>query len=201
MEKPIMADVASTVWIERLREARMQPELGDPKHPEHAAAGLELAVALGWCRLTGTKPGDLDGTLPADIAVAAGTQLIARLAEETKEARTLDDRYTEELEEDEELADDICLSALEEAMDANAAMLAIQEASWADQRVKELADQVTRALSEYSDALWEQRHVLCAVHDHQALKNWAAAFDGHWPLPWWLQSLIWKWFGLCALPK
>jgi len=184
-----MADVASTVWIERLREARMQPELGDPKHPEHAAAGLELAVALGWCRLTGTDPGDLDGTMPADIAGVAAAHLIARLTEETKEARTLDDRYTEALEEDEELADDICLSAYEEAMDAQAAMLSIHEASWADMRIKALADQVTRALSEYSDALWEQRYALCAVRDHQALKNWAAALDGHWPLPWWLQMM------------
>jgi hypothetical protein len=90
---------------------------------------------------------------------------------------------------DEELAAGICLSAYEEAMDAQAAMFAIQEASWADMRIKALADQVTRALSEYSVALWQQRYALCAVRDHQALKNWAAALDGHWPLPWWLQEV------------
>src|SRR5262249_34712833 len=115
--------------VDALRAALVQEELAEfgragPVTERAREAACDLAVAVGRCRLFGSEPGeDLDGTLPAPVALAAAVALAERLRGWAEEASTLGRRWDEN--DDPIEAEDLCLDLLEMRMDAWAAYVAI----------------------------------------------------------------------------
>ncbi len=173
---------------------------------EAAAAAYQVAVALGFCRLFGVDPGDLDGVLPPGMAVAAARQLSSLLDHWTNEdVPTLPQRWEDAAHPAE--AEEMCLELLEARMEAWAAYIAIDEA-FAEmlespdapvdpQFMSALAhelDDLPAAFDEFDDALTEQIPLLATAVDTELLNNWRAflAEPFRERLPWWLDGTLEK---------
>ncbi len=84
--------------------------------PDFPAAAYELAVALGFVRVYGVEAGDLDGTLPPNVAVAAGKRLIERLAAARSRLEKLGDEW--DAAEDEIVGDALIYEILDADLEA-----------------------------------------------------------------------------------
>lgn len=157
-------------------------------------AAYNVAVGLGKCRLFGIKvPEDIDGFLPANMAVAAAEVA----AEETRRCAEWAKRLVEVF--DNSLgyeAMDHCCGVLESCMDVYAAMQAIMDsldAEW-DGELFCAAHQLAMAIDERDRILWEKDNleILSIVVELPLLANWRSTLVEPWrtALPWWLDGTL-----------
>jgi hypothetical protein len=190
--------------VEELRCALSQPELAEANDlglrssvPARQAA-FELARALGRCRLFGVDAGDLDGSLPAQVALAAASEFVEWLATAIADAERLP-RDWEACDEPFE-ADDLSLDLLITRMDAWAAFLTIDEAYQKAIEARSPAagefhapmDQVLDALNRLDQQLLQRTDYLEVAGETELLDNWrhllADEFRVAWP--WWLDGRL-----------
>jgi hypothetical protein len=178
---------------EELRAALAQPDLSG------AQAAYRLAVALGRCRLFGVEPGaDLDGTLPAELALPAAATLAGQLEVLTEEARQLGPRWDCAVDPIE--ADGLCVDLLDARMEAWAALSAIDEANRAcrdagepgEVPLAQALDHVHDRLEAFDSVLAEQVDILATVADTRLLDNWRGLLGAEHRrrLPWWLDGRL-----------
>jgi hypothetical protein len=201
--------------LDELRAALSQPELEALEHPAKQApaipgackAALQVAFALGYCRLYGVAiEEDLDGVLPAQTALAAATALHQRLAEMARLVGEGDEPERERegsavlLTEDEEFF----LDLLEGRMDAWAAFTAIEEAlqdclaapaAEADpleDQLDKAVDLLVEAAADLDERMCRQVKRLAVAADTNLLDNWRALLAEPWrePWPWWLDGTL-----------
>jgi hypothetical protein len=161
-------------------------------------AAVDLAVALGRCRLHGVAlPPEDDGVLPLEIAQAAAARLIDGLGEAGLIARGLGERFDEATDPIE--IEDLCLELLSVRMDAWAAFLAIDEAYAAalededkDEALPSRLMPLLDAIDRYDEALLDQLDVLSIVARTPALGNWRARLAPEFAesLPWFLDRTV-----------
>jgi hypothetical protein len=193
-------------WIEELRLALGDPALAAFEAPQAASPGPEarqasyrLARALGYCRLFGIEPGELDGTLLGREAMTAVEELEHFLSEWTISARRFTDRWGEAGP----LAQYACCAELLEArMDAWAVYLAIFEAheNSVAAREAEVAtltqsiDRMLDALEAFDEVLQQPDHLalLSILTGTQLLQNWRSLLATPYSevLPWWLDGTL-----------
>ncbi|MCL6502310.1 MAG: hypothetical protein K6T86_06455 [Pirellulales bacterium] len=192
-----------------LAEALAAPALSQwegstPPSAEVPLAAYQVAVALGRCRLFGVDPGELDGTLPPDMALAAACQLACYLSEWTHvDVPTLPQRWEDAADPAE--AEEMCLELLEARMEAWAAFVAIDEAYAATlvagdapphpetaARLAHELDGLPARLDAFDHALAEQIPLLATAADTQLLNNWRALLAPPYRelLPWWLDGTL-----------
>lgn len=184
--------------------ALSQLEGSTPLSPEVPLAAYQVAVALGRCRLFGVDPGELDGTLPPDMALAAARQLAFYLSEWAHvHVPTLPQRWEDAADPTE--AEEMCLELLEARMEAWAAFVAIDEAYAATlvagdapphpetaARLAHELDDLPARLDALDNALAEQIPLLATAADTQLLNNWRALLAPAYRelLPWWLDGTL-----------
>lgn len=170
---------------------------------ESSAAAYQVAVALGRCRLFGVDLGDLDGTLPPRMAVAAAKQLANYLIQWTNDARTLPQRWDDAPHPAE--AEEMCLELLEARMETWAAYIALDEAfaealetpepqdnPQAAAALGAQMDNVPGLINAFDDALIEQIPLLATAANTELLNNWRALLAQPYReiLPWWLDGTL-----------
>jgi hypothetical protein len=181
-----------------LRDAVADPDVRTAG-PGGERTAYRLAVAMGRCRLFGVAPGDdLDGILPASLAVAAATELARCLDGWTAEADRLGERW--DAARDPAEADDLCAGLLGNRMDAWAASLALDEAyhdgaAEGSPQVEDVGtalDRAYAALDRLDEALERQTDVLATITGTRLLKNWRALLAPAFAedLPWWLDGRL-----------
>jgi hypothetical protein len=177
-------------------------ESADLDSPDAAVAGkaaYALALALGRCRLFGVAPGpDLDGTLPADLALRAARVLAEVARQAAADARRLPEAW--DACEDAVEAESLGLDLLHLRMDAWAAFLAVDEGylDALEERVPEAAemgatiDDVLEALDEFDRSAREQVDFLAAAAETNLLDNWRGLLAPPYgnALPWWLDGTL-----------
>lgn len=182
-----------------LAEALAAPELDEfdggagSLSPAARAAALELAIALGQCRLFGAGAGEADGTLPEAMAVAAAEALIERLPQWIEDATTLPQRWDQAVEVEPLEAEDLCTGLLELRMDLWAAWVAIEEALF-DQPVGGVLDTLSERLIELDDALQSSQvlPLLATAAETELFDNWRAFLAPRYreAPPWWLDGTL-----------
>ncbi|MCS7159344.1 MAG: hypothetical protein RMJ19_02630, partial [Gemmatales bacterium] len=159
---------------------------GAPADQETHTQALEAAVALGYCRLYDITLGEEDGVLPKAIAQVAAVALASQLDNLIQDAENLPQRWDETEEPSER--DELCLSLLEERMNAQAAYIAIEEAlleaqsegeiSWAEYSMT--LDSLIQRLEQIDQALRtpDRLHILSTVAHYPLLRNWRQMLGG-----------------------
>ncbi len=161
-----------------------------------ARAALQLAQAIGYCRLFGVEIGELDGVLPADVAIAACRELADRVAAWTEQLQELPERYFGAIDgfEAEAASDDVLIAC----MDSWATTAAIEEAYTrcgpeddVDTFSAEL-DRLGDALDEFDRKAREHADLLSTLAKTNLLSNWRSYLVEPWSelLPWWLDGTL-----------
>jgi hypothetical protein len=174
--------------VEVLRQALAHPDL-QPESPHFGQAALDLAVALGWCRLTKAQVSpNLDGTLPSDVALAAVRRLSEQIEDCIVDLETLEARWTDASPIEQ---DDIACTPLEFRMDAWAAQVALREVENVE-GIDHL--QIAFTLGQFDGALRAQIDTLCTIVDLPLLDNWRGTLTEPFlsQLPWWLDGTLEK---------
>jgi hypothetical protein len=190
----------SSGWRTELRHALTQPELARLEHPSDATcrACYHLAVVLGHCRLEDVDLGDLDGSLPAPLALVAA-EMLGRLVDGwIRDVENLRDRLNDVRNGEE--ADELCFGVLEARMEAWAAFVVINEAYQvcAEDRSPEhgrfapLMDTVLGGIETLDRLMQERIDVLARVAAFPLLENWKRLLGptSAEVLPWWLDGRI-----------
>lgn len=194
--------------IDQLRLALARPELSayallsSPVESVGDAAkeaALQLAIALGRCRLFGADTEEAaQGALPTGVAVDAARQLECELEGWTCEAKVL----AEDLDRCEDLIEihSLCCEKLENAMDAWASFLAIDEAYQLDleqgagglSTFGEVLDSCLERLEIFHAGLREQSEHLALAAETELLENWRKMLADEFKqaLPWWLNGTL-----------
>ncbi|MDW8223309.1 MAG: hypothetical protein RMJ82_10200 [Gemmatales bacterium] len=176
---------------------------GAPADQETHTQALEAAVALGYCRLYDITLGEEDGVLPKAIAQVAAVALASQLDNLIQDAENLPQRWDETEEPSER--DELCLSLLEERMNAQAAYIAIEEAlleaqsegeiSWAEYSMT--LDSLIQRLEQIDQALRtpDRLHILSTVAHYPLLRNWRQMLGGDYRFAqfWWLSGQLERW--------
>ena len=162
--------------------------------PMSAQAAYRVAVALGYCRLYGLDVGELDGTLPGYLALAATCRLVQLLPEWVRAAQRLGTSWDERSDADE--ADDLVAGFVEGRTNVLAAELALNEAQTvltedADPLAATVATELRRAESmiyEFNSALERHTDILATLVETPWWFGLRAALAGDYrePFPWWL---------------
>jgi len=190
-------------YVGDLRDALSQEALselsqGAPVGLEGRFAAWHVAVALGRCRLFGADADDLDGTLPAEFAVAAVEAGIGLLDQWAPRAASVDEDWDDcdtPLERDE-----VVCRLLEFRMDVWAALVAIEEAQVAldeegdprSGRLLSLEETLVDDVIAFDASLRRQQEVLATIAELPLLDNWRArlAIPFSELLPWWLEGTL-----------
>lgn len=194
-------------WRAELRLSLQAPELdlvesefSPPDGPSIAACHAAYAVArsLGWCRLTGVDPEDLDGTLPAPLAASAARELAARCQAWAADARELGSRFDTTPSGHE--AEELVLDMLEARMEAWACWLALDEAYWSALEEEDAGIEPLRAATEatgvayddFDNELQPQVPLLSLAAGTRMLENWRSLLAKEYRelLPWWLDGTL-----------
>lgn len=166
---------------------------------EARRAAVRLAAALGNCRLFGVDLGEMDGTLPAAVAIAAAQELAEEVREWARAAETLPERFDDF---DVETVDDQVAEPLDQRMELWAATEAIEEAAdkayvERDSSLEALAgalDELIRAGNTLDDVLTQpaQLEVLSVAAGTHLLDNWRAMLAPRYQdlMPWWLDGVL-----------
>src|SRR5262249_5729213 len=134
-------------------------------------AAVDVAIALGRCRLHGVDLAEDDGVLPLKLAQAAVPRLIAALDRRATIACDLENRLNQAAAPIE--IEDLCLNLLRDRLDAWAAFLAIDEAYAATRETEGMSAAVLpsellpllQAIDRYDEALQAQLDVFTMVAD------------------------------------
>lgn len=189
----------------RLVDARASVALAEaeenPRQPSDQAcdASYEMAVALGWCRLTGVEPtGELNQTLPTNIAWVAACELCKRSVHWIDQVLSMGLRWDAAETPDEK--HHILATLLQSRMDAWAALIAIEEAclvaiTHASPHAQSLLDAEELAaarIEQFDDLLYQERSLLSAILDTNLIRNWRSAMNNLYRdnLPWWLDGTL-----------
>ena len=201
-------------WKESFRQALAQAPLADfqagvePRLPALRAA-YHLAACLGKCRLFGVELGDLDGTIPPEIAAAAADQWGAYLRDWTAATGRLERVWGDAEEEMESL--DRSVDLLTARMESWAVFLAVDEAyqdcvessSPTRQRLGRSLRTALDGLDLFDVTLRGVAIYLAPAAETELLDNWRRllAADYSRTLPWWLDGeleRIWQLAGANA---
>jgi hypothetical protein len=167
----------------------------DVPNDDARRAAYVLAVSVGRCRLFGVlTDGDLDGSLPLDVAVAAAQEMNQHICPELRAgANELPARldFARAIE-----AEDLCADLLGGRLNAWAAVTALDEAYRAEddeslKEVKKLAgalDYLTGELELVDDAVRKVAVELTLVASGHLLENWRRLLAPEFSeiAPWWL---------------
>jgi hypothetical protein len=194
----------SIVHRNQLLAALSRPELHDVSatgQGNRAAleSAYQLALALGRCRIFGTNPGpDLDGTIPASLALAAARELLVLLEGWKEEANSLEQSWL--ACKDSFQTENLCMEILADRMDAWAAFIAIDEScsrkcegnDAASEQFSEVIDTLTDSLEAFDDALAKHEDLLSCVTETPLLENWRQELSTPYreTLPWWLDGRL-----------
>lgn len=202
--KPIGAGSDPLGWREDLREALAQPLLAvfadcsAAVDGTHRRAAYSVAVCLGKCRLGGVDPCDLDGTLPARMAISALGQWQDYLVQWVAAVEQLPCAWSEAAEEVEAL--DLAVDLLSARMNSWAVFLAVDEAyedsvetaSEFRTQLREALRFTLDALNGFDEALRRQVVALAPVAGTEFLANWRSMLAAEYRavLPWWLDGSL-----------
>ena len=167
--------------------------------PEAQSTIVMLAQTLGYCRLFGiTVPPDLDGSLPAPIAMTAA-ELILNVLQETDRDLDAYPELAQKLRTDEELQQLAC-DFLRIRMNAWASFVAIDEASLAADRdrvpeAESLSQKVLDAVSRLQAidiAMQRDIELFSYAAKTRLLENWRRQLSEEYQLclPWWLDGTL-----------
>lgn len=188
-----------------LREALSRPELAELENASADSldasggardAALDVAIAIGHCRLFGVEPVDFDGTLPLAVGVAAAQELCDRAAQWTRQA---DDLYKNWSAQDSFGKHDLCATLLERRMDAWAALVALDEThtlvvgeEHPCETFLAVWGRALECVDEFDEALQEQVETLSTVLDLPLVENWRKLLVAPYNavLPWWLDGTL-----------
>jgi hypothetical protein len=195
-------EFSMTPYAEMLRDALAQSDLatirlGMPPSPPACQAAYRLALALGRCRLFGCDAGAADGTLPVEVAAAAGVDLCNWLELWRTHAERLGEDWDAAPPVEGEL---ICGDVLSARMSAWAALAAIEEAYFdavdndlqGKDSLEKTLDQVLDRLGKFDDALHQQQELLATLTATHLLDNWRRELGPEYRemLPWWLDGTL-----------
>jgi hypothetical protein len=165
---------------------------------ESRRAAYALAVAIGRCRLFDVNVGELDGTLPTPIALAAAEQLVEFLQGWIADARSLRKRWDEAAHPIE--AEELCLELVEARMEAWACWVALDEAfaccldenDTAVSCFTETVEKLLRLLAQLDTALEAEKPLLATAADTELLNNWRTFLADSFKEvpPWWLDGTL-----------
>lgn len=191
-------------YLTTLREVLHHPGLsafrgGGTITPEAEAAAAVLAETIGYCRLFGIEPpADVDGTIPAHVALAAARSLRTRLEQVLVECDLLPERWENARSQLE--MDSLCSDLLHVRMSAWATLVALHEA-WAAaaerrqagaDELEDALDTVISAIDRFDVALRRDVELVATVTGTNLLENWRSMLaDEHASaLPWWLDGTL-----------
>jgi hypothetical protein len=195
LQTPVSLD--KQTWIESLRQTWAQFEQAGVLTETVAE---QLARAWGFCRLLGADAGDRNRPLPGTVAQAAARSLLQIIQDTEAFAQRLPQEWDAAAEPAER--DRLCLRLLEQRLDIQAILLAVElsledayereELSWSQmcQVLQPLEDSVVRL-----DQLLSRRDLLsllASIADLPVLQDWRAALAEEYrqPMPWWLSELL-----------
>lgn len=193
---------------ETLRQALDRPELDffddnpdnwkDEVPEQSRRAAVDLAVALGKCRLHGVELGEDDGTLSFAMAKAAVDQLVIGTAELIESAEKLGERY-DNTYDPVEIHDHVTF-LIEDRIDSWAAFIAIDDAYGAELEKNDSDDAMPTKLmplisliEKYDDVLMKNMDILTIIDD-RVIEKWKSSLRADFAefLPWFLDGRIEK---------
>lgn len=176
---------------------------GTSDDPEALRSAYQAAACMGRCRLFGVDAGELDGTLPTGLALAASVQWSAYLGEWIEAAGRLPRAWSETAEEVEAL--DRAVDLLTARTESWAVFLAVDEAyqdsvelaSPAGPRLGPALRFALDSLDRFDGVLRDNAAYLAPVAGTELLNNLRSLLAPGYgrTLPWWLDGSLedlWK---------
>jgi hypothetical protein len=184
MDRQKLADDLDKV----LREPALHRIKGGKTSYEEQHAALNYGIALGRCRVFGVELGELDGTMPPEVAVQGLKAAYRRIQAKIEELKTLGDRL--KATEDSEHREMIMFSQYEFAMEVIGFYYAALEAYLANPAYNGLEKRMADTCSLMSKFFWafeESKPLLKRINTHPILNEWRENYVQE-PFPAWLEA-------------